>query len=156
MRFLNSGFLHESIVPIPLSNILKYFWKLVSFSRRYSRKMFFFIGISGYWYLEVNRFPGIFKGFFSFGRFPGISTQISFDFRGTIPGSPRISGYQYPDISEPPGTHTLSFKWIRWGKGGIFRAREGICWSRKGSGEVGKGSFEGGMGSVGRGRDHVS
>ena len=25
MRFLMSGFLHESIVPIPLSNILKYF-----------------------------------------------------------------------------------------------------------------------------------
>ena len=27
MRFLMSGFLHESIVPIPLSNILKYFRK---------------------------------------------------------------------------------------------------------------------------------
>ena len=31
MRFLMSGFLHESIVPIPLSNILKYFQKYFRF-----------------------------------------------------------------------------------------------------------------------------
>ena len=65
-------------------------------------------------------------GFFSFGKFLGISTQISFDFRGTILGSPRISRYQYSDISEPPGTHTRQFQMETWGD------RNSVKWETEG------------------------
>jgi len=42
MRFWMSGFLHESIVPIPLSNILKYFRKYFRFRRDIHENIFDF------------------------------------------------------------------------------------------------------------------
>ena len=44
MRFLNSHFSHKSIVPIPLSNILKYFCKYFCFSWIYLQKYFWLLG----------------------------------------------------------------------------------------------------------------
>jgi len=42
MRFLMSGFLHELIVPIPLSNILKYFQKYFHFCGDINKNIFDF------------------------------------------------------------------------------------------------------------------
>ena len=48
MRYLMSGFLHESIVPIPLSNILKYFQKCFRFCGDINKNIFdFWVTIPG-------------------------------------------------------------------------------------------------------------
>ena len=48
MRFLMSGFLHESIVPIPLSNILEYFRKYFRFQGDILENIFdFWVTIPG-------------------------------------------------------------------------------------------------------------
>ena len=74
MRFLTSGFFHESIVPGPWIHMLKYF-----------RKYFRFRG-------DIHEIS-----FFSY-QFPGHDTRKSIDFRVLLPGNQLISREHYPEM----------------------------------------------------------
>ena len=96
MRFLTSGFFHESIVPGPWIHTLKYFRKYFRYRGDIHEIRFFrsdFRGtipgnqlISGYCYPEINWFPS-----------------------NKIPGNQFISGYCDPEINLFPGNNTRKF-----------------------------------------------
>ena len=77
MRFFKSGFLHESIVPSSLSNILKYFRFHVDIHKNI---------------FDFQQYPEVFE-------LLGIVTQKFENVWVTRPGDFLISGYSYPEIA---------------------------------------------------------
>ena len=108
MRFLTSGFFHESLVPGSWIHMLKYF--------RYRRVIheirFIFVSISGFQGNDTRTFSkkttfvnipwnlGKNQQIFAeiLGTFLGIVIRKLIDFWVTIPGSQLISGYRNPEV----------------------------------------------------------
>ena len=99
MRFLTSGFFHESIVPGPWIHMLKYFQKYFRFRWDIHKIRFFRSDFRG-------TIPGnlLISGYFRF-------TKIVFleNVRVWFPGNHLISGYCYPEINWFPSNNTRKF-----------------------------------------------
>ena len=103
MRFLSSGFFHESIVNRRLSNHKKYFQQIFRFGTDIREQSLFH---SDFWVTkqEIGQFPNIVVCTTSglrypeVAQYPGIVTRRLCNFRVTISGGCTIFGNRYPEV----------------------------------------------------------